>query len=307
MVDYYKTLGIEKNATQDEIKKSYRKLSKKFHPDVNPSGEKKFKEITEAYETLSDVDKRKKYDNPIQNNFSGAGDFFNQFFNRRQQPVRRKTPEKIINLKISILDTFKGNEKSFNYTVSESCRTCSGRGGDSRTCGLCNGVGSIQRQVGNGFISQIINQPCPTCQGRGFELINYCPSCNGQGKTVLNKTLTINIPKGTEDGELLRAESQGDYDINTGKGDLLIKIELMKDECLEKITKDLIYNLDISAEDFINSYDIEIPHPDGDLTINLPNKLESNKPLRVKSKGFQTRDGIGDFYIKMNVIRELKK
>ena len=105
--------------------------------------------------------------------------------------------------------------------------------------------------MGNGFVSQIINQPCPTCHGKGYELLNFCQSCNGQGKVVKSKTLTISIPKGTEDGEFLKAEKQGDFDLLSGHGDLLLKIELQKDECFQKINKDLIYNLDIEAKEFL--------------------------------------------------------
>lgn len=311
--DFYKILGVDKKSDSSQIKKAYRKLSKKYHPDVNPNGEKEFKKITEAYETLSDPQKRDKYDNPA-SGFGGfgsgdMGDMFNQFFGQRQrsrQRVRRKTPEKIVDISINIEDSFLGNEIDIKYNASESCSSCSGRGGDSTSCGVCHGSGHINRQVGNGFISQIVQQQCPNCQGAGYQLLNFCGVCNGKGKKVLPYNLSVKIPVGTDEGEMLRVPGKGDYLTETGFGDVILKVNFKKHKCFEKVTNDLIFNLDIDCETFLNSDTIEVEHPAGDLTINLPNELHSNKPLRVKGKGFRKNNLIGDFYVKMNVFRKEK-
>lgn len=303
--DFYKVLGVDKKADSGEIKKAYRKLSKKYHPDVNPNGEKDFKKITEAYETLSDPQKRQQYDNPRPNfGGGGMGDIFNQFFGQRQrQQVRRKTPEKIINVEVDIIDSFKGNEIEINYTASETCSKCSGKGGDTTQCSICHGSGHINRQVGNGFISQIVQQTCPSCQGKGYQLLNYCGLCNGQGNKNIPHRINVTLPKATEDGDLLRVEGKGDYKSDTGFGDLILRVILKKHNKYEKMNNDLIYNLDIDVNKFMDAKSIEVEHPNGPLTINLPNKIESSKPLRVKGKGFNSKNGLGDFYVKMNVFR----
>ncbi len=305
--DYYKTLGLDKSASQDEIKKSYRKLSKKYHPDVNPQGEKMFKEVSEAYDTLSDPDKRKSYDNP-QPNFGGGdiNDIFNQFFGGRNRPRakrRVKTPDKVLELNVTIKESFLGLEKELNYVASETCKSCNGSKGQTITCDTCHGSGQITRQVGNGFVSQLISQKCPTCVGTGKKIIKTCVYCHGQGQQPVNRNVGFVIPKNTEDGDMLKLNGKGDYTDQGGPGDLLLKVKLEKDECFEKYLSDLIYNLDIPVDDYISSKEIIVPHPQGELTINMPSKIESSKPLRVKGKGFNGKGSIGDFYIKMNVIR----
>ena len=118
--------------------------------------------------------------------------------------LEEKTPEKIVDISINIEDSFLGNEIDIKYNASESCSSCSGKGGDSTSCGVCHGSGHINRQVGNGFISQIVQQQCPNCQGAGYQLLNFCGVCNGKGKKVLPYNLSIKIPVGTDEGEMLR-------------------------------------------------------------------------------------------------------
>jgi molecular chaperone DnaJ len=303
--DYYNILGIDKNSSQDEIKKAYRKLSKKYHPDINPNGEKEFKDISEAYDTLGDPEKRQSYDNPGPN-FSnmGSSDIFNHFFGRQRNTRRRvKTPDKYLDLKIKLFDSFHGSEKTVNYVSSQTCRDCNGSKGKTINCGMCGGVGTITRQVGNGFISQIVNQQCANCNGSGKLVTENCVYCSGQGKKPVNKEVTFAIPKNTEDGDLLKLAGKGDNTLEGGDGDLIFKIQIERDECFEKNLSDLIYHLDLSAEEFLTYENVILPHPDGELHINLPDHLETNKPLRVKGKGFRGKGQHGDFYVKMNVRR----
>lgn len=306
MSDYYKILGVDKKSTKDEIKKAYRKLSKKYHPDVNPNGEAQFKKVTEAYETLIDDNKRKNYDNP--NPFGGFDpfkDFMNQFRggNRQRQ---RKPKDRIIKVDISPYESFLGIKKELTYRVEDSCDQCRGTGGDSKTCGTCRGTGSIQMQVGGGFISQIIQRPCNVCQGKGKILVNACYSCNGNGKKNKFENVSVDIPKNVDSGDFIRIHGKGDFDIQLGQGDLILQINMIKKDGFEKINNDLIYTHKINIEDFINNNTLHIPHPSGDISVTLPETMETETPLRVKGKGYDKDGSVGDYYIKMNVVRKLK-
>ena len=185
MKDYYKILGVNKKSTKDEIKKSYRKLSKKYHPDVNPDGDEKFKEISEAYDVLSDDNKKSQYDNP--NPFNGRGgngfnpfsEFMGQF--RSQQQRRRKGPDKKINMVITPIDSFNGVSKDITYQINYTCKPCAGSGGKKNVCQTCEGSGNIRRKVGSGFFTQVMDTPCHECQGNGQIMIDPCFECGGSG------------------------------------------------------------------------------------------------------------------------------
>lgn len=301
MKDYYKILGVNKNANQDEIKKAYRKLSKQFHPDVNPEGEDKFKEVVEAYDTLSDENKRKQYDNP--NPFGRGGnpfDMFNDMMNQKRQRSKPKAKDKIVKVDLSPEESYKGVEKEITYKSKISCEVCTGTGGKKNLCGTCNGHGVLQQQVGTGFFTQVVETQCHSCRGKGHIVIDPCLSCSGEGSIDKFNTVRINIPKGVDSGDFLRVSGKGDF-INGLQGDLLLQISLSKTN-FEKMGNDLIYYLHISPVDLIVNSNVQIKHPDGDLEISIPDTLNSEKPLRIKSKGFVTNKGIGNFYIKVNVV-----
>jgi len=300
MKDYYQILGVNKNASQDEIKKAYRKLSKQYHPDVNPEGADKFKEIAEAYDTLSDENKRKRYDNP--NPFGGGNpfDMFNDMVNQQRRRQRKPTvKDKIVKITISPEESFKGVEKEITYKVKESCLMCSGTGGDKNGCGSCGNTGVVQQRMGTGFFTQIVETQCPSCKGRGYIITNPCVNCNGESALDTFKTIKINIPKSVDTGDFLRVGKKGDF-INGIQGDLLLQVNLIKNK-FEKVGKDLVYNLNITPVDMIVNTNFIVGHPSGDLQINLPVGLNTEKPLRVKQKGYITPNGVGDFYIKLNV------
>jgi molecular chaperone DnaJ len=305
MKDYYKILGVNKNASKEEIRKSYRKLSKKYHPDVNPSGEDKFKEISEAYETLIDDNKRNQYDNPNPFGNMGGGhhpfsDFMNQFTNRRQP---RKTPEKIIRVNISPIESYTGIRKEINYQTKHTCKKCNGEGGDRNSCGTCNGSGFIDRKVGSSFFSQVIRTNCDVCAGTGYRIINPCVECHGSGSTMKRETITVDIPKNVSSGNTLRVRGKGDSRSETGYGDLIIEIDVPKTNNFEKIGEDLVYHLNINSFDFMFSSEIMIPHPDGNLKISIPEKTETEKPLRLRTKGYRVNNRVGDLYVKLNIIK----
>ena len=303
MKDYYKILEVEEKASQQEIKKSYRTLSKKYHPDVNPEGGDKFKEIAEAYDTIGNVDKRAQYDQNKNNPFAGGNggssfeEMFNQMFNRggatRQR--RKSVPDKIIKVVITPIESYHGVEKKIQYLKETQCGTCTGTGGQQQTCSGCNGVGFHVRTLGNGFMSQQIRQACGTCGGRGYTLIHKCHTCNGNGNKSEMSSVNFKLPKGVDSGQFLKLENLGDY--RQGEiGDLVIQIELNEQDGFEKMNNDLIYTLFLDLNE-VNADRLKVPHPDGELMLSQPKIFDTSKPLRLKGKGYNG----GDMYVKLNV------
>jgi molecular chaperone DnaJ len=306
MKDYYGILGVDKNTSADEIKKAYRKLSKQYHPDVNPEGAERFKEISEAYDTLSNPDKKQKYDNPMSNMFGGGDDSIEDLlkhmgFNRNPFGGQRRpsVPEKIIMLDITALDSFKGTTQQVNYKREIACNTCGGSGGDRTGCGTCGGVGYRVRQMGQSPFQQIIQETCPSCTGRGYIITNSCTSCIGKGTQGEFKSINITLQHGIDDGEFYRVESAGDFH-NGVYGNLLLKVRMKKDVNWEKVGDDLVYNNFLDYDDLTNE-SCEVPHPDGKIVVKYPELFDTLTPLRVRSKGYH-RERIGDLYIK-NIVR----
>lgn len=302
MKDYYKILEVEEKASAEEIKKSYRTLSKKYHPDVNPEGTEQFKEIAEAYDILGNTEKKGKYDNAKSNPFNGTSyeDMFSQMFNQgssqfRQQPMRKSVPDKIIKVQVSPLESYRGEEKTIHYVKDNQCQSCNGSGGEQQTCGTCNGQGFQIRIFGNGFMSQQIKQSCQTCAGRGYTLVHRCYHCSGNGTKSTANEIKVTLPKGVDDGQYLKIVKSGDYR-NGEYGDLILQIQMVPKDGYEKINNDLIYNLFLNLEE-IKSDKFIIPHPDGDLQMASPKLFDTSKPLRLKSKGYNG----GDMYVKLNV------
>ncbi len=310
MKDYYKILGVEENASDETIKKEYRRLSKQYHPDVNPSGGEKFKEIAEAYETLSNPEKRAQYNMSKNNPFNGGDidSFFKNMFgggNPFQQNRRQKSaPDKIIKVEITPLESFLGSQKNITYFRNHSCHQCKGTGGDQLACVSCGGSGRQVRTFGTGFMVQQVVVGCETCGGKGFTLTNKCYFCDGRGVRGESSEIKIQLPVGIDDGQFLKLENLGDFS-NGQYGDLVIQIVMTKDEKWEKMNNDLIYNLHLGYEDLIRDT-YTVPHPNGELTVNAPTSFDTSKPLRLKGKGYNG----GDMFIKLFVKfdrTELKK
>jgi molecular chaperone DnaJ len=304
MKDYYKILEVEEKASQDEIKKSYRSLSKKYHPDVNPEGADKFKDIAESYETLGNPEKRAQYDQNKNNPFHGHGgnvsfeDIVSQMFGNRgnfQQQRRKSVPDKIVKVQISPIESYKGVDKKIQYMKDNQCGTCSGSGGDRQVCGSCNGIGFQIKTFGTGFMAQQIRQACGTCGGRGYTLIHKCHTCNGQGSKSEVGSVNFKLPKGVDSGQYLKLENLGDFK-NGEIGDLVVQIEVVEKDGFEKMNNDLIYSLFLNLDE-VNQDKLKVPHPDGDLMLNQPKIFDTSKPLRLRGKGYNG----GDMYVKLNV------
>lgn len=306
MKDYYQILGVSRDSSKDEIKKAYRKLSKQYHPDVNPDGADKFKEIAEAYDTLSDDNKRQQYDNP--NPFAGGGgsmeDFFNMFNQQAQQRRRPNAPDKIVNVEITPLESYTGKEKELSYQVRKQCETCSGTGGDREVCNTCQGHGRVRQKFGSGMFAQVVESDCPHCQGEGYRIIKPCHGCGGQRTKPSFTTVKVNIPQNVDSGDFLRLQGKGDYYPNRGIGDLILKVNMVKKDQFEKVNNDLVYYHKVGVKDFANMKNIQVPHPDTNISIPLPVALDTEKPLRVRGKGFKVQGVTGDLFIKLSVTRD---
>jgi molecular chaperone DnaJ len=313
MKNYYDILGVSETSSQDEIKKAYRQLSKQYHPDVNPDGEEKFKEVSEAYENIGDENKRRDYDNRRNNPFANMGrggfDFssvFEEMMGGHRQQRPRRAPDKMINVEISPVESYLGVKKEVTYEYNEICQPCNGDGGQTSVCNTCRGIGTITQRVGNGMFNQIVQTQCPSCFGKGKIIINPCNNCYGQGVLVKNETLLITIPKNVDNGNFMRIPSKGDFNQNMKlRGDLIMQINLNNKDGFEKNGNDLIYYLKLNILDVLLQKQIKLPHPEGELLINLPKSVSSDKPLRLVKKGYRGDVGSGDFYVKMNITNEI--
>lgn len=302
MNNYYETLGVSKDATQDEIKKAYRKLSKQYHPDVNPEGAEIFKDIATAYDTLGDESKRSQYDNKLNNPFGGGmsyEDLFAQMFGQQNQnpfSARQKTaPDKIIKVQVNPIESFKGVDKTIRYMKDNHCDVCSGSGGEQQKCHTCGGAGFQIKTFGTGFMTQQIRTACQSCAGRGYTLVHRCYGCDGKGVKGTTHEVNVKLPVGVDNGQFLKLAGLGDFR-NGQYGDLVIQIEMVNQDGYEKINNDLIYNLFLDLEQ-IQADKFTVPHPNGELMLNALPVFDTSKPLRLKGKGYLG----GDMYVKLNV------
>jgi len=299
MEDFYQILGVSENASQDEIKKTYRKLAVEHHPDKG-GDENKFKKISEAYDTIGDENKRNQYDNQKRNPFAGmGGGGFNPFedmFNQMHTQRKRAVPDKIIEVVVGAVESYKGNEKTITYERNHNCGGCNGTGGERVNCSSCGGSGVITQHIGTGLFTQIIRTHCGSCGGRGFSYKTTCGTCHGKTTTSSKETVSIKLPHGIDEGQFLRVQGKGDFKDGM-YGNLVVKVKTIPENNFEKSMDDLIYNayFDLNT---IKQDTVKVPHPLGEISIKLPGEFDTSKPLRVKNKGYHSR---GDLYIKLFV------
>ena len=309
MNNYYEILGVSKDASQEDIKKAYRKLSLEFHPDRNPNGEDKFKEISSAYNVVGDKDKRKEYDAQLNNPFGRMGgrqfhesnidDLFSQMFGGRPgQQQRGSVPDKVIEVQVNTLESYNGVSKTITYNKKTYCEPCNGKGGERSACLTCGGQGFVTQRAGTCMFTQIIKTSCGQCSGQGFTINNPCYSCNGKGTKEMIDNLQITLPKNIDNGQHLRVPNKGDF-YNGMVGNLILKINLIPQNGFEKINNDLVYNAYFNLDD-LKKDSFDVPHPDGKIEVKFPTEFNTQVPLRIKSKGFKSNQ-IGDMFIKMNV------
>jgi molecular chaperone DnaJ len=311
--DFYEVLGVNRDASDDEIKKSYRKLAMKFHPDRNPDNkdaEDKFKEAKEAYEILSDAQKRAAYDSyghagvdasaaagAGAGGFSGFegvfGDIFGEIFGAgggggRQRSNVYRGADLRYNLEISLEEAARGSETRIRIPALDECETCNGSGAKPGTqpkpCPTCGGHGQVRMQ--QGFFS--IQQTCPKCHGNGKIIADPCGSCGGAGRIKRQKTLSVKIPAGVDEGDRIRLSGEGEAGMNGGpSGDLYVVIQIREHPVFTRDHNDLHCEMPISFTTAALGGEIEIPTLDGAAKIRIPAETQSGKVFRLRGKGIK--------------------
>lgn len=305
--DYYEVLGVSKNSDISEIKKAFRTLAKKYHPDVNktPEAETKFKEINEAYEVLSDPEKRANYDrfghqDPRQqaNGFGGFADFgdiFGDFFGGgfgSSFHQQEKAPDNNIyaSVVISFMESIKGVEKKVSFKRSVNCNKCNGSGGetpnDVKTCSTCNGLGRVRMDKRTFFGVVQTESICPTCHGAKRIITKKCSQCKGTGDQKETTTLTIVIPKGIEHGERLVVSNRGNQN-SYGTGNLYVEVVVSSSKYFERSGLDLYTTLYIDPIHAIVGGDVEVITPWGKTTISIPAGIEHDSRLKIPKYGIK--------------------
>ncbi|MEJ9280044.1 molecular chaperone DnaJ [Ureibacillus thermosphaericus] len=334
--DYYEVLGVSKNATKDEIKKAYRKLSKKYHPDLNkePGADEKFKEISEAYEVLSDDQKRAQYDQFGHAGVNGQGDFggggfsdfggfggfediFDTFFGgsrRRRDPnAPRKGDDLQYRMNISFEDAVFGKQTEIEIPREEQCDTCNGSGAKPgttpKTCDKCNGTGEMSQAIDTPLGRIVNRRTCSYCQGTGKIIVEKCSTCAGKGTVQRRKKIKITIPEGIDDGQQLRVSGQGEPGINGGPpGDLYIVFRVGKHPYFERDGDDIYYELKITFPQAALGDEIEVPTIHGKVKLKIPAGTQSGAQFRIKDKGVKNIHGYGrgHQYVNVKVVTPTK-
>ena len=333
--DYYEVLGVPKNASDEDIKKAYRKLAMKHHPDRNQGdaeAEVKFKEAKEAYEMLSDAEKRGAYDQyghaGVDPNMRGGpggaqgfggfadafGDIFGDIFGqaRRQQGGGRQVyrgNDLSYAMEVTLEEAAEGKEAQIRIPSWDECDTCHGTGAkpgtSAKTCGTCQGSGSVQMR--QGFFS--VQQTCPHCRGAGKIISDPCTPCHGQGKVKQQKTLEVKIPAGIDSGMRIRSTGNGEPGTNGGPaGDLYIEIRIKKHDIFERDGDDLHCAVPISFTTAALGGEIHVPTLQGEAAIDLPEGTQTGKQFRLRGKGIKgVRSSFpGDLYCHITVETPVK-
>ncbi|GAE88768.1 molecular chaperone DnaJ [Acetivibrio straminisolvens] len=337
--DYYEVLGVDKGASDAEIKKAYRKLAKQYHPDMNPgdkAAEAKFKEINEAYEVLSDSQKRARYDqfghagtdpNGFGGfgggfsggfgdfDFGGFGDIFETFFGGgfgTRTSSTRRGPQKGADLKYSMEITFEeaafGTEKEVTVSRMEICHTCSGSGTKPGhqpvTCKQCNGTGQVQYKQRTPF-GQIVNvRTCDVCHGEGKIIANPCETCGGKGRVRKHTKLQVTIPAGIDNGQTISVRGEGEHGIKGGpSGDLFITLRVKPHPIFKRQGNDVNCEIPITFTQAALGAEIEVPTLDGKDKVVIPEGTQTGTVFKLKGKGipFLRGSGRGDQHVKVNV------
>lgn len=334
--DYYEVMGVPKNASEDEIKKAYRKLAKQYHPDLNPgdkAAEAKFKELNEAYEVLSDSDKKARYDQfghaGVDPNFGGGaggspfqGDFdfgdifssvfgggFGGFGGRQRNPnAPQRGSDCEAYLEITFEEAAKGCKKTVSYNRVEDCPDCNGtgakKGTSPTTCSACGGTGQVRVNQRTPFGVVQTQRTCDKCRGKGKIIDSPCKSCSGSGKQRKQKTLEINVPAGVADDQMLKVSGQGNAGINGGPaGDLLLGIRVKPHPVFERRGNDIWCELPITFPQAALGADVTVPTLDGDVSYHVHEGTQPGDVFKLKNRGVENLNGRGrgDQFVRVTI------
>jgi molecular chaperone DnaJ len=334
--DYYEILGVLKNASQDEIKKSYRKLAMQYHPDRNPGNkeaENKFKEATEAYEVLKDEQKRASYDNyghsgssgfgGGSSGFGGGGFDFNDIFSNfsdifgdfgRSSPKRNSSirgSDVRYNVEITLKEAFEGVSKNISFKIASTCDACGGKGSEKNeepiNCTTCKGTGKIRAQ--QGFF--IVERTCGDCGGVGKKIKNPCKKCGGEGRVNKEKKLSVKIPAGVDEGNKIRVSGEGEAGQRGGEaGDLYVVISIKKHEIFSRDEENIYAEIPIRFTTAALGGNIEVPIIDGTkASLKIPAGTQTGQQFRLKSKGMPILNSggrRGDMFVKVEIETPIK-
>lgn len=342
--DYYEILGVPRDASLEDIKKAYRRLAKQYHPDINkddPQANEKFKEINEAYEVLSDPQKRAQYDRfgTVSEDFSSFGgqqyasdfagftnfsdifsdldstfsEFVKSFFGRDRTQTRERIPRRgsdiSVGLTITLEEVLTGVEREVEVNRRELCDLCKGSGLEPGTqpekCPYCNGTGEIRSSRSTPFGQMVNIMTCPTCRGAGRIITHPCHQCNGRGVVSRRRKVIVRVPPGIEDGTRLRLKGEGDAGINGGpSGDLFVFVKVKSHPIFNRFGADLEYEAVIDVFDAILGTEIEVPTLEGVVEkLNIPPGTQFGSTFRLRGKGlpFINDGGRGDLIVKIKV------
>jgi molecular chaperone DnaJ len=329
--DFYELLGVDRKANDDEIKKAYRKLAIKYHPDKtgnDPTSAELFKEINEAYSVLSDADKRRQYDqfghdgprgggggpagfdiNDIFSQFGGGGGGFDSFFGGQGGGRNRQGQDLRIRMRLTLEEIAKGTEKQIKIKRHVGCQACGGNGSKNgtsiNTCGTCQGSGQVRRVV-NTMLGQMMSATtCPTCNGEGKSIAQTCDVCRGEGRVLAEEYVTVKVPAGVQTDQYLTIRGKGNVPPRGGlAGDLLVVFEEEEHPILKRDGNNVVYDLFISFTDAVFGNKVEVPTIDGKVRISIDAGTQSGKILRLKGKGLPEVNNpriVGDQLVFINV------
>jgi molecular chaperone DnaJ len=314
LADHYETLGVQRNASSEEIKKAYRKLARELHPDVNPSeqAQEKFKSVTHAYEVLGDEQSRRNYDSGGSESGFGFGDIFETFFggggSRGPRSRAERGQDALLRVELTFEEAVFGVEKSIPVDTAVLCETCNGScakpGTIAQVCDICRGAGQVQTQVRSLLGSVITSSPCGSCRGYGHIIPEPCLTCRGQGRVRARRDIELKIPAGVEDGLRLQLAGSGEVGFGGGpSGDLYVDISLAPHQYFSRNGDELICELEVPLHDAVLGTMVKIVSFDGEIELQVPAGSQTGDVIPVKGKGFGRlrQSGRGDLLVTIQV------